>query len=516
MPNVVLDAMIKRADFAQETEDKSIELFDKFDITKIQPKAPVINMLRKPDFQRETNHWSPDQIAEFIQSFANGQLIPSLILWKSNSHVFVIDGGHRLSALRAWVENDYGDGPISQAFFGTDLPTAQKAAAKQARQKVEAVVGRFTDVAAALDNEGTDPALKKLASTTFTRAIPVQWIQGSQEVAEVSFFKINSQGTPLDEVEELILKNRKKSYAIAARALVRAGTGNKYWSGFDEPTRAKIEMDANELYQLLFQPDLSMPVKTLDLPLGGSVSPVEAFKLLLDMYALVDGNGRVEKYIETLPDDVTGQHTIGVLTRTGKLIRRMTGNSPGSLGLQPAVYFYNEKGRHSRFLFLGTVGFLAEPLRNNNKQFFADFTKVRGEFEKILISQKGLINQGLANVNSKQRIDRVTEMLQGIADDLQHSKRVDGSRVLFHLGLKGRVAEIQQLKYPENFSLDTKSATFIADSIKGAPRCPICKGLLDPPKSISYDHKLRKQDGGDGAPENAQMTHPYCNTGVKN
>jgi hypothetical protein len=70
MPNVVLDAMIKRADFAQETEDKSIELFDKFDITKIQPKAPVINMLRKPDFQRETNHWSPDQIAEFIQSFA--------------------------------------------------------------------------------------------------------------------------------------------------------------------------------------------------------------------------------------------------------------------------------------------------------------------------------------------------------------------------------------------------------------------------------------------------------------
>jgi hypothetical protein len=126
MPNVVLDAMIKRADFAQETEDKSIELFDKFDITKIQPKAPVINMLRKPDFQRETNHWSPDQIAEFIQSFANGQLIPSLILWKSNSHVFVIDGGHRLSALRAWVENDYGDGPISQAFFGGDVPTAQK------------------------------------------------------------------------------------------------------------------------------------------------------------------------------------------------------------------------------------------------------------------------------------------------------------------------------------------------------------------------------------------------------
>lgn len=60
-------------------------------------------------------------------------------------------------------------------------------------------------------------------SRIFTRSIPVQWIQGSQEVAEVSFFKINSQGTPLDKTEALILKNRKKSFAVAARSIVRAG-----------------------------------------------------------------------------------------------------------------------------------------------------------------------------------------------------------------------------------------------------------------------------------------------------
>jgi hypothetical protein len=28
-------------------------------------------------------------------------------------YIFVIDGGHRLSALRAWMEDDYGDGTIS-------------------------------------------------------------------------------------------------------------------------------------------------------------------------------------------------------------------------------------------------------------------------------------------------------------------------------------------------------------------------------------------------------------------
>lgn len=30
----------------------------------------------------------------------------------------MIDGGHRLSALRAWVEDDYGDGHISHQLLG--------------------------------------------------------------------------------------------------------------------------------------------------------------------------------------------------------------------------------------------------------------------------------------------------------------------------------------------------------------------------------------------------------------
>lgn len=148
MANVVMDAMIKRADFAQQTESKSITLFDSIKISEIQAGNPIIKMLRKPDFQRETNHWTPDQIGVFIDSFANDELIPSLILWKSDSLVFVIDGGHRLSALRAWVENDFGDGTISHKFYGGQLTKAQKKTATQARNKVESAVGRFSDLEA--------------------------------------------------------------------------------------------------------------------------------------------------------------------------------------------------------------------------------------------------------------------------------------------------------------------------------------------------------------------------------
>ncbi len=34
--------------------------------------------------------------------------------------------------------------------------------------------------------------------------------------------------------------------------------------------------------------------------------------------------------------------------------------------------------------------------------------------------------------------------------------------------------------------------------------------------SISIDHKIRKEDGGLGNLDNAQLTHLYCNTTFKN
>src|SRR6266480_4103274 len=106
---VTLDAMIPREDFALEAEEVVLEiLFGDFPIGHLTPESPILRLLRKPDFQRETNHWSPEQVATFVASFLDNEVIPSLILWKSPSYVFVIDGGHRLSALRAWMQDDYG------------------------------------------------------------------------------------------------------------------------------------------------------------------------------------------------------------------------------------------------------------------------------------------------------------------------------------------------------------------------------------------------------------------------
>ena len=67
----------------------------------------------------------------------------------------------------------------------------------------------------------------------------------------------------------------------------------------------------------------------------------------------------------------------------------------------------------------------------------------------------------------------------------------------------------------KKFSRETKAAAFIRDALPGSPRCKICNGYL-PSRINSIDHIKRKADGGLGTLNNAQLTHPYCNTTFKN
>lgn len=142
---VNLDAMIPRADFALE-DDKTTTSSDRFhsiSVKDLKADGLLRPILRKPDFQRETNHWSPEQVASFLQCFVNNDLIPSVIVWKSPTYLFVIDGGHRLSVIRAWIEDDYGDGPISRSFFGESISKEQKRAADKTRTLVAETIGTW-------------------------------------------------------------------------------------------------------------------------------------------------------------------------------------------------------------------------------------------------------------------------------------------------------------------------------------------------------------------------------------
>ncbi|MCL6729050.1 hypothetical protein LZ538_03140 [Sphingomonas sp. SE220] len=291
-----------------------------------------------------------------VESFLYGELIPAVILWKSDTHVFVIDGGHRLSALLAWAQDDYGDGPKSLTFFKGEIPNAQKTLARRTRSEILLKAGTFQHFQAKLASQNDDDAPDPRIMNFATRGLQVQWIVGDADKAESSFFKINTQGSVLDPVETRILKNRRKPPAIAARSVVRAATGHKYWSKFPDEAQGKIAQKAKEIHRALFSPEVSSPIKTIDLPLGGTTSVTDALDLLITLAQLADRDSRP---IEDFADDESGESTIEVLQELDQVVSRMIGNKPKSLGLHPFVYFYTAKGRHYPPLMLAMFSLIA-------------------------------------------------------------------------------------------------------------------------------------------------------------
>lgn len=514
---VHLDAMISREDFAASDDVATFETVSTISLRDFTTGGLMGPSLRKPDFQRETNHWVPEQVVSLLECFVNGDLIPSVILWQSPTYIFVIDGGHRLSVIRAWVEDDYGDGAISQAFFGYEISADQKKAAERTREMVAAKVGKWQHYLAKTADPNLDLVERRKLNAAVSRGIQIQWVHGDAGKAENSFFKINTKGTPLDELEEMLLSNRRKPVPIAARAIIRAGRGHRYWSAFEPTVAMKIEESAKRLHAFLFDPEIQTPIKTLDLPLGGPKGVRTALQVLIELILIAVRNQQgMPKGLADQIDDLDGSATLKVLDQTLRLMRRLTGNDDGSLGLHPAVYFYGPTGRHSSAMFMGTVTLIARKLTNNDGEFFRKFTKVRARLEALLIEHKDLMATILQKQSSKSRNERYAEVLDQSIQRLLVADSLSDSDLVQFAGLDGKIVVGSAETKPKKFSDDSKSGVFIETALASAVKCPICDGYLDAAKSVSYDHIQRVEDGGHATAKNLQLSHPYCNQSVKN
>ena len=291
---VNLDALIKREDFEvkSETPPQSSSKVEKFNITEFEAGRFLYPIIRKPDFQRETASWDPDKVADLIRSFLDGDLIPLIIVWRSpdTGNIFVIDGAHRLGALIAWVHDDYGDGDISMRFYENRIPKEQTSAADKTRTIINKTIGTYKEMNFAVSNpQNSDAEKVRRAKNLVAYGIPVQWIDGDAKKAETSFFKINQKAAPIDATELKLLMARNLPNALAARAIIRAGTGHKYWGKFNEETQAGIVRLSKEINDYLFVPALTTPIKTLNIPIAGRVYSAQALPLLYDLVNISNG-----------------------------------------------------------------------------------------------------------------------------------------------------------------------------------------------------------------------------------
>ncbi|MFN5474113.1 MAG: DUF262 domain-containing protein, partial [Pseudanabaena sp.] len=236
MAKVNLDALISREDFEVEENINSGKKKETISIEDIKADSFFFSYIRKPDFQRETNEWDGQKVCELIKSFIEGDLIPAIILWRSTAgYLFVIDGSHRLSALSAWVNDDYGDGKISKLFYDGVIPDEQLDIAQETRKLVNKTIGSYEDFRLALSHPAkVSPDIVKYAKNLGALAIQLQWVEGDARKAENSFYKVNQQAAPINKTELKLLESRKKPNSIAARAIIRSGKGHKYWSLFSD------------------------------------------------------------------------------------------------------------------------------------------------------------------------------------------------------------------------------------------------------------------------------------------
>src|SRR6185437_13412161 len=400
---VNLDALIPRDDFLSDegpSTGSSAGESGKVHatVTDLRHGEAFSSTLRKPDFQRETSAWSPTMVRDFVKAFVDDDLIPSVICWQSPTRLsFVIDGAHRLSAIIAWLMDDYGDRDLSQKLNGFDIPDDQIAIAQKTREMIDKEIGSYKSMQAETQFPGTVPAVAARARALAHIKVPLLWVRGTDSKrAEQAFYNINQLAVEIDPTELQILNSRTKPNAISARAIVRNSKGHKYWKGFTLDGQKEIEKVGQEVYSALYYPPLPDTIRTEELPVAGRGYGTQTLPLIFDLVNIanaipvVDVSKLKKKFTaqdQSPPDEAA---TLKVINGAEKHCRRITGTHSASLGLHPAVYFYSSTLRHQPTTVLAMSKLIMEMEAEDS---FIEFTKSRARFENYLITHKNHINQ---------------------------------------------------------------------------------------------------------------------------
>lgn len=527
---VNLDALIKREDFETGGADGVAGKEPIFKVEELSHDRMYFTVLRKPDFQRTTNNWTPEMIVDLVKSWLDGDLVPALILWhsKQSGKVFIVDGAHRLSALIGWVNDDYGNGSISSAFFD-DITPAQRKFHKTTQELMGQRVGSYKELhRMAMNPLPTDDAdMVRRGRAIATLQPAIQKVEGDAQTAENSFLKINANPATIDPTDLDLIKARRKPNAIATRALMRAGTD--YYAKLAKVK--EIDTLAKEVHGIVFGPILDLNTKSPDVPRAGQPYSSEAFKMVLDMVNMFNGitpamwqgqkTGKKKVQIALLQDDADGSITLQYLKKIkdiGTLVSDNGERNSGSLGLDQAVYSYGATGKFHPGAFPAAIR-LAQELESTKK--LKEFTRVRNDFEEFLVRHKFFINQIGHSKGSRTRpVESVLQMHRIILACLQ-AGITDDKKIVRKLKRDSKLEELKDVtNIPKDdtaqkkFSKSVQDAAVIRSVVDNRERCKICGSRL-PPSCRSKDHKERQTDQGVGTLANLQFTHPYCNTGYK-
>lgn len=515
----------------------------------IQQEDGWFSRLVKPDFQRATSAWSPEGCADFLHSVVRRRIIPSIILWRNDETglVYVLDGAHRLSVLRAWMTDDWGD-KAEDFYIKSDNRSDILISALEARETVNNKVGAYNDFAEAakelrkITNEGDAPRhimpTKRFEMAQFyndivhsSRTLHAQWEGGDYEAAEESFLAINRQGAPLDDLESNLIEYRKGSFSRITMSIANAGAPGHYWpepTSSDEipaaiiATSKTFDSRCSALHNILFVPPFDS--KILDINVPFMVAPghfrkhqhlVEALPLLADGISISKESliSILAKDHKASPRDVilNAEKTLNTLEAKISHIGNIN-NSPNSLSLAPLIYWYNKQGSYVRALFYGFCYWLLSGSDEDVKTKKIAFSAVRGELEKVLTTYKtefsDIQHRGGAGLKS---ISKVAEALHELVKILVESKDEEKAEKDIASFFGNPKKTEKKINTGRAFTTKSKAEINIREMLQASVKCQICDGIVDLKQSVQYDHINHYAKSTNSDPSNGRPTHPFCN-----
>lgn len=513
-------------------------------------KGEWFEKLKKPDFQRETNAWSPYQCKEFIESVFLGQIIPSIILWKSyeNGMTYILDGAHRLSVIRAWIIDDWGD-KAGVYYERRDLDEI-KSIASNVRSIVNSSIGSFDDFKQSYQalqriiNEGKAPK-KEMSERAFKQAkfysdvigsnstLFAQWETGDYNSAEQSFLRINRQGQPLDPWESTLIEFRKGSYSRTIMHVANCGENGHYWptEGLEDTQKVIVSNFGNiskSIYTKLFIPPFILPIQELTVPILVAPAYFQKHLYLLELIPLIVWNqiaSDFEDQISLLKHDYelsAGEvisNANNLLTQLNTRLEHLVGtaNNPLSLSLVPLIYWYNHRGQFLRSLLYGFIFWIFNGTDKEIRERKIIFSGLRDKVESILFIYKQEIAALAALSGAGLKATRsIAAFFDQLIFFLNQNKSID----LASPELEQAVLELTQQRRKDRsikragrtFTKRDQSQSNIKELYEASIRCHICNGIVNLKfGGIQYDHVNEFKSVKETDPVNMRPTHPFCN-----
>lgn len=433
-----LEHLIPRSDIQDSEDFTGIAQTDRrssINLTDLEKDQFFYQQLKKPLFQRDTNQWTVARVEKLINTFLEDGLIPAVILWEdSDGDIYIIDGGHRISSLIAWVNSDYGkENGLNESHHDA------------IQEYINSQIGSYEEI-----KKSKDPKYKPAKQIIAKRSIAVQWVTGDYNKAKESFIRINEQGVVISQDEKELIENDELPTSKLSRAILSHGLG--------QVSKNQTE-NTKDIFNRFFTPYLSHQLNNY--PLAGSLNEDFVISKIYNAIKIIDNSKGLN--IEELE----------------KKVLDILGLMQDELNISQKAYFYGATKKFKTNSFYGLLYFMLLLYdENETKQMFI---KNREVFETFLVNNERHIQE---IARKKRQAKKAYEEVANYYKTLLYacnSENMDQLKEAYnYLDFENKKPKTTSRQE----TLEKNYEIFISE----IPRCSVCKGFIDGNNNESKTH----------------------------